>query len=581
MHVRMRKFSLANRLFIVTGVALLPTLAILAYNEIALRRDRAAEVDAMALRTGELAALEIQRILDGAEGILTAIAGAPVLRGFQPDACDQYLAEVKAGLPQLTAITALDLSGTVRCRSAPPAVTTGYDKFPYFHAALATGGFVIGDYTIGLNSKRALLPLALPIKDQQHATVGVLVAGLDLGWLGARLHERDFSQNRALTIADRNGVIVAREPFPERFVGTRIPDAFQNLVHGDRPGTLEVTSQDGTERIIGYIPAKQIGLYVSAGIAKDQAFAPIDQATGRGALLAVAGAALAFLTAWLLGRGLVRGPVNRVLTTLGAWRAGDLTARTGMRSGEGEIADIGAEIDRSMDELVAARAARRKVEAHRDLLVGELDHRVKNTFATVLAVARQTFTSSDASRDDFRKFSERLKALSNTHQLLMSEHWESADLAETIAACIAPYRGRDGLAERFRVRGEPLQVRAKAALSFSMAVHELCTNAIKYGALSNATGRVEMAWDVDRRPAEPQFAFHWIESGGPAVTPPAETGFGSKMIEQVLALELGGTVEVAYRPSGLVVLVTAALAQVQKGPTPEISLPPSPGLAEA
>ncbi len=578
--MRIRTFSLANRLFIVTGIALLPTLAILAYNEIALRRDRAAEVDAMALRTGELAALEIQRILGGAEGILTAIAGAPVLRGFEPGACDSYLGEVKAGLPQLTAITALDLTGTVRCRSAPPAVTTGYDKFPYFHAALDADGFVIGEYAVGLNSKKALLPLALPIRNQRQEKVGVLVAGLDLDWLGARLHERDFSQNRALTIADRNGVIVAREPFPERFVGTRIPDAFQNLVHGDLPGTLEVTSQDGTERIIGYIPAKKIGLYVSAGIAKDQAFAPIDQATGRGVLLALAGAALAVLTAWLLGRGLVRGPVNRVLTTLGDWRAGDMTARTGMRSGEGEIADIGAEIDRSMDELVAARAARRKVEEHRDLLVSELDHRVKNTFATVLAVARQTFTSSDASRDDFQKFSERLKALANTHQLLMSEHWESADLAETIAACIAPYRSREGLGTRFSVQGESLQLRAKAALSFSMAVHELCTNAIKYGALSAPDGRVELSWQVARGQEEPRFEFRWTETGGPAVTAPAQTGFGTQMIERVLAMELGGTVEIAYPASGLTVRVTAALARVQKGPAPEISLPPSPGLAD-
>lgn len=563
--LKLRRFSLGNRLFLVTGIALIPGLLILTYNETVLRQSRAAEVHAMALRTGHLAALEINRVLVGIEGILNAIAHVPAVRDFMRPECDSYLIDLKSELPQVTAIAVLDLQGNLRCSSAVHTPSDRHEQTSFFHDVLSSGAFAVGEYTVGRYSGKALLPLGLPIKDREGRNTGVVATGIDLDWLGARLRDRSFSENRALVIADRKGVILAREPFSARFVGTRIPAPFDKLINGETPGSMEVTSQDGTVRIIGYVPARESGLYVSAGLSKDAAFAPIDQATGRGALLAIVGATLAFMTAWLLGRGLVRGPISRILTTIETWRRGDVSARTGMKSGTGEIAEIGAAIDQSMDELVAARIARRDLEHHRDLLVGELEHRVKNTFAKVLAIARLTFGASADRQSEFEDFSARIKALADANEMLIKEHWESADMAATITTCLKPYRRSQD--DQIIASGDRLRLQPRAALSLSLAVHELCTNAVKYGALCGSGGRVTLCWTLDDRTSPAEFRLLWTETGGPEVEPPMRAGFGSKMIEQVLAAELGGSVVVAYPKSGLTCRVVAPASNVVVAPS--------------
>ena len=158
------------------------------------------------------------------------------------------------------------------------------------------------------------------------------MAGLDLKWLGSTVRDRQLSKNASLTIADRNGTILAREPFPEKFVGTVIPDQFQAFVRAAKPGTIELTSQDGTRRILGYIPAAipPVGLYISAGISKDDAFASIDAASWRAALVVAVGALSSLGLSWLLGQRLVTRDVGRILTVLKRRQSGDRSVRTGM-----------------------------------------------------------------------------------------------------------------------------------------------------------------------------------------------------------------------------------------------------------
>lgn len=566
--LKFRRFSLGNRLFLVTGIALIPGLLVLAYNETVLRHSRAAEVHAMALRTGQLAALEINRVLIGIEGILNAIAHVPAVLDFTRSECDGYLVALKSDLPQVTSIAVLDLQGNLRCSSTAHSTSDGYEHSAFFHDVMSLGTFAVGDYTVGRPSGKVLLPLGLPIEDREGRIRGVVATGIDLAWLGARVRDRSFSEDRALVIADRKGVIIAREPFSERFVGTRIPAPFDKLINAETPGSLEVMSQDGAVRIIGYVPARQSGLYVSAGLSKDVAFAAIDQATGRGVLIAIAGAVLAFFTAWLLGRGLVRGPINRILTTIEVWRRGDVAARTGMKMGTGEIAEIGAAIDQSMDELVAARIARRTLEHHRDLLVGELEHRVKNSFANVLAIARMTFGANAEWHREFEDFCARIAALADANEMLVKERFESADMAETIAICLKPYLGsRD---DQIIANGDRLRLQPRAALSISLAVHELCTNAVKYGALRRSSGRVALSWALDDQTSPSEFRFLWTETDGPEVEKPMRAGFGSKMIEQVLAAELGGTATIAYPQSGLTCRVVAPASNVVVTPVPSV-----------
>lgn len=201
---------------------------------------------------------------------------------------------------------------------------------------------------------------------------------------------------------------------------------------------------------------------------------------------------------------------------------------------------------------------RRSAEAQRDLLVQELEHRIKNTLTLVQSISEQTFRNSGVDSAKLQAFSARLVSLSNVHSVLTQRSWDSADLHEVIAAAIGPYRTLER--ERFGVNGPILRLRPTAAVAFSMATHELSTNATKYGALSAEAGWVGINWSTEQG----QFRWVWHELGGPTVVPPGQIGFGSRLIERSLAAQLSGEVKVDYEPTGLVCTIDAPLKKISE-----------------
>ena len=190
---------------------------------------------------------------------------------------------------------------------------------------------------------------------------------------------------------------------------------------------------------------------------------------------------------------------------------------------------------------------------------------MKNTLATVQSIATQTFRASGADTSARQLFDSRLMSLSKTHDLLTRQNWEGADLVAAVPQAVAPLCGH--AAGRLTIEGPSVVVTPNGALSISMALHELATNAVKYGALSNEDGRVAIAWTVSPDLDAPRLRMRWIESGGPTVAPPTRKGFGSRMIERGLAQDLGGTVELTFAPMGVVCAIEAPL------PAPRESAP--------
>jgi two-component sensor histidine kinase len=548
--VRIR-LSLSRRLLALVLAALLPMLAVLVYNEAALRESRARELGALALSAAQQAALEIERLTTGTEGILRTIASARSVRTFDAPACDAFLRTVAPQLPQLVAIAVFDLDGFSRCRSDGRVVPDSYANRTYFQNALAAPGtLVVGEFTPSRATGTPGLPIAIALLDDSGAPVGVIATSIDLGWLGGVLRERQLAQGASLTIADRNGTIIAREPLPEQFIGTVIPEAYRYLVHAPQAGSIELTSQDGTRRILGYIPVDEAHnqLYVSAGIGREQAFAAVDAATERSLMLAGIATLVALALAWALGRSLVRGPVRRISSTLARRRQGDERARTGMSAADGEIEALGATVDAYMDELNRGREAREQAERTRDLMAQELSHRMKNMIATIQAIAHQTLRGAGLTPGSFEAFNSRLIGIGRAQELLSSGASRDVTLREVLASAVGLFEPAPGT--RFGLAGPDILLRSRAALSLAMAIHELSTNAVKYGALSVEGGHVDIAWRV--LPGEPRLLqLSWIERGGPPVRPPSHRGFGSKMVEGVLAGTVGGRAVMTFAPEGL------------------------------
>jgi PAS domain S-box-containing protein len=196
---------------------------------------------------------------------------------------------------------------------------------------------------------------------------------------------------------------------------------------------------------------------------------------------------------------------------------------------------------------------RKRAEERQRLLLNELNHRVKNTLATVQSIASQSLRSA-ADVAGFREgFESRILALSQTHNLLTDKNWEAASLHDLLTMELTPHAGgREGGGSRFVLDSDrDVQLNPKAAVALGMGLHELATNAVKYGALSKPTGRVTVRSRVTRAAQGPALVLEWIESGGPPVSKPKRRGFGGRVLEQGLAGELAGQVQLDYRPEGL------------------------------
>jgi PAS domain S-box-containing protein len=218
----------------------------------------------------------------------------------------------------------------------------------------------------------------------------------------------------------------------------------------------------------------------------------------------------------------------------GAYRVLETEARPRL-SARGEfLGMIGVNIDVTEREEAAAQ---------RELLLAEMSHRVKNTLAVVQAIARQTFKRAGTAAAG-RAFEGRLAALAATHDLLTRDSWDSAPLTRLAADAL---RADDARGARVALSGPEVLLPPKQAVALTLALHELFTNALKYGALSNDGGRVALAW----RTGDGTLRLAWSETGGPPVAPPARRGFGSVLIERALAHDCDATVRLAYPPDGL------------------------------
>lgn len=186
----------------------------------------------------------------------------------------------------------------------------------------------------------------------------------------------------------------------------------------------------------------------------------------------------------------------------------------------------------------------RLAEERQRLLINELNHRVKNTLATVQAIAWQTFKGSEAEK--FSAFNDRLLALSRAHNLLTDSAWQGASIKNIVASVLEPF----GLT-RIETIGEDGSIPPKPAVSLTMVLHELATNAAKYGAFSCEAGRLKLTWAFVDTEDGRKLAFTWQEEGGPPVATPARKGFGTRLIERQLELEYGGKSELRYEKFGV------------------------------
>jgi PAS domain S-box-containing protein len=191
--------------------------------------------------------------------------------------------------------------------------------------------------------------------------------------------------------------------------------------------------------------------------------------------------------------------------------------------------------------------------ARQELLTLEIQHRTKNLFAVVLAIVSRSFAGKHTVEDAKTAVVSRLESLGQTHVMLIDKEWQCADLAEIVRSEMSPYAGR------VKVEGQSLMLTARAAQNFALALHELATNAAKHGALSNASGRVHISWSKHASNNSNELTFRWREQGGPPVRTPTQKGFGSAVLEQVMAEHFEAPPQIQFAPAGVIYELSGSL----------------------
>jgi two-component sensor histidine kinase len=318
----------------------------------------------------------------------------------------------------------------------------------------------------------------------------------------AMIEQQRPNRDWTISIFDSEGTNFARTPNPQETVGKRASDSLYAQMFHNPEATVPTVSLEGVPLITSFARSSLTGWTVAAGVAESSLVAPLWRnlaiTSVMGSVLLMVGLAFAVRMATQIARG----------------------------------------------------------EMLHNLLIEELNHRVKNTLAVLQSIATQTFRG--ASRAEREKFEGRLGALAEAHNLLSQEKWQGAELREVIARVLQPYL-LNNTPERVRTFGPQVPLSPRLAVLLSMIVHEIATNAAKYGALSNDTGTVAVDWEILEESDGRKLRLIWTEAGGPPVTAPVQRGFGSRLIERSARDQLGGEATVDFLPRGVIYTMSCAL----------------------
>lgn len=352
------------------------------------------------------------------------------------------------------------------------------------------------------------------------------------------------SSGHIAALVDRRGTVIWRNRNPEAFVGKSASGAVLEAVRENVTSRVAQTvSLEGVRVLTALDRSRTSGWTVIVGVPMDQIEAAQRQTYWRSSLVAVIALAIGCLLAALVARRL-----SSAVTTL---------TRNVASAGQAEASPTYIkEFDEAAAAITAIEAARADSDRRRQILIGELNHRVKNSLAIVQSLAHRTFSDRVSVAESLTAFDGRLGALAAAHNLLTQRSWESAGMLQLVKAALVPFCTSD----RCSVEGPDLELSAQGAVSVALALHELGTNAAKYGALSRNAGHVSVRWKV----TDDTLSLDWIETGGVAVRKPEREGFGTKLIRRVLAADLKAAVEFDFNSEGFRFRLTAPLPKYQK-----------------
>lgn len=520
-----------------------PLLALLGMEAARLTSSERARLFGDARLTAERIAADLDQTLNGYIAILESLATTPALR--EDDFATVYRQADAA-------LSSRGLYAFLRDKSGQQLFNT---RVPFGSPLPVSGGFddqvftekrpYVSDVVIGDVAKRAVMAVSVPVFRNEKLRY-VLSLSLEPSLMKELLDRQKIDPEWRATIADRKSIVIARTRLQEEFVGKPLKEA------KNRDGEEQGKDLEGRDVKWGTAPSRVAGWVVHVSVP-----AALVDAAARDALLNYVLIVAAFTCVGIAGAVGVARVITKPL---------DMAEDAAKALGEGRKVEfkptLVTEANAIGTALVEAADLRAQAEQQILLLMREVNHRSKNMLAVVQAIARQM--PSNDPKQFVRQFSDRIVGLAASQDLLIESNWQGVRVADLVRSQLALFRELIGM--RIEITGPPVRLQPPAAQAIGMALHELATNASKYGALSDNNGKVRVSWRLEGGGEERAFVLVWAEEDGPPVKPPERRGFGYTIMVAMVEKSLDATVTMDYAPSGLVWKVNAPARCTYEGP---------------
>lgn len=539
-----RARSITGHLFLYALALTLPIVLVSGFIGWAYVRQEGQRIDRLAEQQAQSITSQINNRLASFQATLDVLATSPNLLESEID-------DFRSRLEQTTLPP--DVWFTVRDRNGQQLLNTRTPRGARLPAFAGRGDPVIftegRPYTSDLIwapvTNQWAVTLSVPVRVP--AVTGEVRFALTIGVPATYFRKllENAPQGWIAAINDRNGKILARSKTHDQWVGKQMAQRGWEITKDVPPGQgglwKDIYTLEGIKVVGAYHRMESTGWLIGVSALPEVYEAPRRNIIAIGVTLLVMSLLLALALASLMGRRITKA-INALQGKAAAMR--DMKVIDFPRTSLDEVNDV-AEIMRDTAHIL------RKRQDQQTTLIQELNHRVKNTLATVQAISRMTIRNSHDMVAFEEAFSARLLALSTTHNLLTDAAWSGVELRELLRKELEPFQG----GSRLSLSGPSATLPSKVAIALGMAIHEMATNAAKYGALQSSTGNIKIEWSV----ADGILTFKWLERCGGRVVPPTRRGFGSRLIHQTIVVELQGMVDMTYNEDGLSAILTVPL----------------------
>ncbi|HWV55597.1 sensor histidine kinase [Pseudorhodoplanes sp.] len=544
--------SLRYRLAILMLVALVPPLAITAYNTLRwqyfLERDSREEV----LAAARLVAAELAQIVEGSRQLMIAMGRHPAVPDNVAE-CVSYFKAVIAGLAIYREAAVIDENGKFICSTIEIPPTLDVRDRLYFDGPIKTGELTIGTLVQGRVTRSTSIHISMPLNKGDGVNRGVIVLILNPERLAQDLSSRPWRTNHRVTVMDRNGSLVFTIPQTGEEDAREIAKAVYPTVRITRGGVTQATDAHGRPQIVGFSPLEETpsGLITAVSVGRDIALAEVRDTARRSILFGLAAVILAVTGMMWAANELIRRPVKAIVAVVNRRERGDIDVKFPNLDPRSDLGQLSAALSRMSDSING-------LLEQKTFLLRELQHRVMNSLnllSSVLDLQRRHTADPDA-RDQLARARDRVISIGAVYrQLYQADHAGRVEFAEFLKKlCEDSQNAYGGYRHRIEVDAEPLQLSGSKAVALAVLTHELITNVLKHAYAADETGPIFVSL---KKAANGSYELKFSDRGKglpPNFDPSRSKSLGIKVI-QGTAKQLGGSVEIVRLEKGTEFLI--------------------------